>query len=350
MPTFTTPSSVRKRQIMRQRLEQWLNRIWYGEARPRPWLLALTPLYRLGFLLHRKIDIARRPPDLAGRAIVVVGNLTVGGSGKTPLVIRLCHLLEQAGLKPGVISRGYGRKVRNLVRVTADVTAGETGDEPLVIARRTGVPVVVAADRCAAAQSLFAGGIDVVIADDGLQHHRLPRSLEICVVDGEREFGNGCLLPAGPLREPLGRLREVDYVVINGDESPLVSDDGTVRMQLSPGLLYALAGGENWRLSQFAGCRVNAVAGIANPERFFRALRQAGLQVTERAFADHHVFTADDFCGLEPGLPIIMTEKDAVKCRGMNLQNAWYLSLEASLPSGWEAEFVGKLASQAGVR
>jgi tetraacyldisaccharide 4'-kinase len=347
MLIFITPSSARKRETMRQQLEQWLNRIWYGDRKPPWWLRALAPIYRLGFLLHRKIDIALRPPDLAGRAIVVVGNLTVGGSGKTPLVIRLCHVLGQAGLKPGVISRGYGRKMKKLVHVTADVDAEETGDEPLVIARRTGVPVVVAADRCAAAQALFAGGVDVVIADDGLQHHRLPRSLEICVVDGEREFGNGSLLPAGPLREPLQRLRDVDYVLINGDESPLARDDGRVRIQLSPGLLYALDGDESWRLSQFAGCRVNAVAGIANPQRFFRSLRQAGLQVTERAFADHHFFSANDFCGMEPGLPIIMTEKDAVKCRGMNLENAWYLSLEANLPSAWESELVEKLASQA---
>jgi tetraacyldisaccharide 4'-kinase len=331
---------------MRPQLEQWLNRIWYGGRKPPPWLRALTPFYRLGFLLHRKINIARQPADLAGRAIVVVGNLTVGGSGKTPLVIRLCQLLGQAGLKPGVISRGYGRKRHEMLRVTADVSAAETGDEPLVIARRTGVPVVVAANRCAAAQALFARGIDVVIADDGLQHHRLPRSLEICVVDGEREFGNGRLLPAGPLREPLRRLGEVDYVLINHDEYASARDDGMVRMQLSPGLLYALDGDESWRLSQFTGCRVNAVAGIANPQRFFRSLQQAGLHVAEHAFADHHFFTADDFTGLEPGLPIIMTEKDAVKCRGMNLQNAWYLSLEASLPSAWETGLVEKLASQ----
>jgi tetraacyldisaccharide 4'-kinase len=311
------------------------------------WLRALSPLYRLGFLVHRKISIAQRPSDLEGRAILVVGNLTAGGSGKTPVVIRLCTLLRQAGLNPGVISRGYGRKQGGLMHVTADAPAELAGDEPLVIARRTGVPVVVAADRCAAARALFGAGVDVVIADDGLQHHRLQRSLEICVIDGEREFGNGCLLPAGPLREPIGRLRSVDYVLLNGDEYSAPPEAGAVRMQLNPGMLYALDGDESWRLSQFTGCRVSAVAGIGNPQRFFRSLEQAGLHVTARAFADHHAYSAEDFRGLEPGLPIIMTEKDAVKCRGMNLKNAWYLALEASFPSAWESELLLRLGRMA---
>ena len=185
---------------MRQRLEHWLNQVWWRRTKPPAWLQALVPIYRLGFLLDRKFNSARQPPGLHDRAIVVVGNITVGGSGKTPLVIRLCRILLAAGLRPAVVSRGYGRKRHGLLPVTMDASVAEVGDEPLLIARRTGVPVVVAADRCAAAQVLFDSGIDVVIADDGLQHHRLPRSLEICVVDGQRDFGNGYLLPAGPLR------------------------------------------------------------------------------------------------------------------------------------------------------
>jgi len=325
------------------RLEQWLKQIWYGNTSAPTWLRALTPLYRLGFALHRKLKVARRPAGLAGHSIVVVGNITLGGTGKTPLVIRLCHVLLQAGLQPGVISRGFGRKRHGILRVSAQSTAEEVGDEPLVIAARTGVPVVVAADRCAAAQALFDSGIDVVIADDGLQHHRLPRSLEICVVDGMRGFGNGLLLPAGPLREPLDRLGEVDYVVVNGDQFSPKGVPGAIRMQLVPGLLYALEGNESWRLSEFAGCRVNAIAGIGNPQRFFRSLQQAGLHLSQHVFPDHHVYAAEDFAALAPGLPIIMTEKDAVKCRGMGLDNAWYLAVEASPPSAWERELVETL-------
>ncbi|HLF31996.1 MAG TPA: tetraacyldisaccharide 4'-kinase [Xanthomonadales bacterium] len=330
---------------MRHRLETWLNRIWYGGEEAPAWLKALVPLYRIGYLLDRLVKRRQQPAALRGRAIVVVGNLSVGGSGKTPLVIRLCRVLQQAGLKPGVVSRGYGRKRGGMVEVTRESDALNTGDEPLVIARRSGVPVVVAADRCSAAVLLFQRGVDVVIADDGLQHHRLPRRVEICVVDGERDFGNGRLLPAGPLREPLKRLPEFDFVIVNAGSKPVTETANTVRMNLVPGLLYALEGDESWRLTQFVGCRVNAVAGIGNPERFFRTLQHAGLQVLPHVFPDHHGFTRADFARLEPGIPVIMTEKDAVKCRGMGLENAWYLAVEASLPSAWESALLSKLSA-----
>jgi tetraacyldisaccharide 4'-kinase len=330
---------------MRQRLEHWLNEIWYGGGSPPAWLLWLVPLYRMLLRLDRRWKLARQPEDLSDKWIVVVGNLTVGGSGKTPLVIRLCRVLEKAGLHPGVVSRGYGRKSNQLIQVVPGCSANDTGDEPLVIARRTGVPVVVSADRCAGARHLFEQGINVVISDDGLQHHRLPRKVEICVVDGEREFGNGLLLPAGPLREPLSRLGEVDFVVINGAEHVQGVSQEATRMQFVPGLLYALNGEETWRLSQFSGCRVNALAGIGNPERFFKSLEQAGLHVEKHVFPDHHAFSASDFSSLEPGWPIIMTEKDAVKCRGLELDNAWYLSVEASLPSSWEQDFLVRLSA-----
>lgn len=333
---------------MRQKLEHWLNETWYGGGKPPGWLRALVPVYRALFKLDQQWKLAKRPDDLAGKKIVVVGNITVGGSGKTPLVIRLCRVLHQAGLRPGVVSRGYGRSSRKMMDVGPDSSASDTGDEPLVIARRTGAPVVVSADRCAGARHLFARGVDVVITDDGLQHHRLPRSIEICVVDGEREFGNGMLLPAGPLREPVGRLNEVDFVVINGSE-PLGSlDEKAVRMLFVPGLLYSLSGEETWRLSQFAGCRVNALAGIGNPERFFKTLEQGGLQLKKHVFPDHHVYSASDFSSLEPGWPTIMTEKDAVKCRGLELDNAWYLSVEASLSSAWEQSLLARLVASPG--
>ncbi|MEJ8568292.1 tetraacyldisaccharide 4'-kinase [Elongatibacter sediminis] len=329
---------------MRGRIESWLNGIWYGAAEAPWWLRALAPVYRVVFLTHRAIGRYRRPPDLLNAPIVVVGNLTAGGSGKTPLVIRLCQVLREAGLKPGIVSRGYGGRRRGVVRVSENSSAAVVGDEALLMAGRTGLPVAVGSDRCAAARSLLAGGADVIVTDDGLQHHRLPRTLEICVVDAQRQFGNGRLLPAGPLREPVERLRRVDHVVVNTAD-PLAEPRlvGAVAMQLLPGPLRSLDDRESWRISQFAGCRANAVAGIGNPERFFRVLEQAGLKLNRYVFPDHHRYVAADLERLEPGLPLIMTEKDAVKCRGMGLENAWYLSIDASLPARWEGAIAERM-------
>ena len=336
---------------MRARVERWLNRVWYGGEAAPWWLRALVPLYRIGFLAHRALERRRRPADLASAPILVVGNLTAGGSGKTPLVLRLCRVLRDAGLKPGVVSRGYGGKRRGVVRVGPDSSAREVGDEALLIARRTGLPVAVAADRCAAARSLLGGAADVIVADDGLQHHRLPRAIEVCVVDGTRLFGNGRLLPAGPLREPLARLQQVDHIVVRTEDAaaalPLT---GAVPMQLVPGLLRSLREDQTWRISQFAGCRAHAVAGIAEPERFFHTLEQAGLKLNRHAFPDHHHFGAADFAAFEPGLPVIMTEKDAVKCRELPLENAWYLAIEASLPAAFEAQIANQVRAAMAAR
>jgi tetraacyldisaccharide 4'-kinase len=327
---------------MRIKLERWLNQIWYGQQQAPFWLRALIPLYRLGFLVDRAIK-RRQPGELAGKPILVVGNLTVGGSGKTPLVIRLCKLLQDAGLRVGVASRGYGRSSRGLHRIEATSDPEFSGDEPLLIAQRAVVPVIVANDRCAAARALFDECVDVVIADDGLQHHRLPRSMEICVVDGSREFGNGLQLPAGPLREPMQRLQQVDHVVINGAAELASPIANAVNMQLVPGMLHSLDQNLSWRLSQFNGCRANAVAGIANPERFFRSLEQAGLILERHSWPDHHTYEKKDFTGLNPDYPVIMTEKDAVKCRGMGLRNAWYLAIDAHLPGDFEAAVVNSV-------
>lgn len=338
---------------MRPEIERWLNRIWYGSARVPAWLAALAVPYRLAFVAHRAIGRLRRPADLRAAPIVVVGNLTAGGSGKTPLVVRLCRVLQDAGLQPGVILRGYRGRQRGLVAVTPSSLPGEVGDEALLIARRTGAPVMVGRDRCAATRRLLAGPANVIVSDDGLQHHRLPRTMEICVVDAVRGFGNGRLLPAGPLREPVSRLRSVDAVVVNtrnalADE-PLTDLPvaGAVPMQLVPGLLRSLDDGQTWRVSQFAGCRANAIAGIGHPERFFEVLEQAGLKLNRHAFPDHHAFRTADFSAMQQDLPLIMTEKDAVKCRGMPLQNAWYLSIDASLPAEWERAVAARMRDAA---
>lgn len=331
---------------MRADLEQKMNRRWYGGEAVPAWQRALVPLYRLGQRIDRAWSISRRPSDLESARIVVVGNLTAGGSGKTPLVIRLCEVFEQAGLRPGVVSRGYGRGSKELRLVSASSDPDVVGDEPLLIARRTGVPVIVAEDRCEAARRLLKHGVQVVVSDDGLQHYRLPRRIEICVVDGARGFGNGLLLPAGPLREPLKRLEQVDYVVVNGESTAVPATLDPVQMTLAPGLLRPLDGSQSWRLSQFAGCRVNAVAGIANPGRFFELLRGARIIVNEYPFPDHHSFGKADFDKMDANLPVLMTAKDAVKVFKLGLKNAWCLDVDAVLSRAWEAELVQRLREE----
>lgn len=323
--------------------EQQLNAIWYGGETPPWWLRGLVPAYRAGARLDRWWRTRQRPEDLRRACIVVVGNITVGGAGKTPLVTRLCRLLRGAGLVPGVVSRGYGRTDKRLRLVSPASDPAAVGDEPLLIAQHAEVPVIVAADRCAAARALLKKGVNVVLADDGLQHHRLPRALEICVIDGSRGFGNGLTLPAGPLREPPSRLQSVDYVVVNGEFGGLPGGVEAVPMSLAPGWLRPLEGGQAWRLTHFAGCRVNAVAGIANPGRFFELLRHARIKPEEYPFPDHHAFSEADFRDMDGDLPILMTEKDAVKCRRLGLSNAWYLTVDAVLPRDFEADLVERI-------
>lgn len=333
---------------MRAETERKMTEIWYGQQSVPLWLKALEPAYRFGQRLDRWWSRHKRPADLGPACIIVVGNLTVGGSGKTPLVIRLCRLLREAGLQAGVISRGYGRSEKRLRLVSPASDPGLVGDEPLLIAQQAGVPVIVSPDRCAAARALLTKGIRIIISDDGLQHYRLPRDIEICVIDGSRGFGNGRLLPAGPLREPLQRLETVDHIVINGEGSESLSSlDAAglelVHMTLAGGMLRPLQGGQNWRLAQFGGCSVNAVAGIGNPQRFYDLLRQARIKVVEHSFPDHHAFSLDDFKDMAADLPILMTEKDAVKCRKLGLENAWFLSVEALLPTDWEAALLNEV-------
>ena len=325
-----------------------LQETWYGDRKPGALLGAMEQVYRRSFEARRERELARRDHSLESRPIIVVGNITVGGAGKTPLVIRLCELLHQAGLKPGVVSRGYGRKSSEQLVVSADSSVDEAGDEPVLIARRCQAVVVVDADREAAAHTAFEQGVDIVIADDGLQRWRLPRDLEICVLDAERGFGNGRLLPAGPLREPLDRLESVDYLVSNGGAPREETGVEAIEMRLEADGFHALDGSTGLDAAGMAGHvggkEVHAVAGIGNPARFFDSLASMGLKPDHlHALPDHHAFVAGDFKDIR-GV-VLMTEKDAVKCSVLGLEDAWFLRVSARLPETWEQTIV-ELASK----
>jgi tetraacyldisaccharide 4'-kinase len=337
---------------------QRLERLWYADAAgpsllaPLGWIYgalgaARRGAYRAGWL---------RPRRLA-RPVVVVGNLTVGGTGKTPLTIYLARELAAAGLKVGIVSRGYGRQGREARAVQADSDWRDVGDEPLLLVRRTGCPTMVAADRVAAARTLIARGAEVILADDGLQHLRLARDCQIVVIDGSRGFGNGRLLPAGPLREPAAGLARADLVVVNGE--PLHGSlgggalpAGALRMQLVSQPAVRLDGrGLACELGAFRGRRVHAVAGIGNPQRFFRELAGRGIEVIEHPFPDHHPFTAHELA-FGDELPVLMTEKDAVKCAPFANARLWYVPVSAAFSDSdalkLRAGLLGKLRGAPG--
>lgn len=323
---------------------------WFGDA-PVPWgARALGGVYGALVGLRRRLygaGLLRR--HRIGVPVIVVGNITAGGTGKTPLTIALVERLRAAGFKPGVASRGYGRHGEEQARwVDATTPPADGGDEPVLIARQTGTRVRVDRDRVAAAKALVAAGCDVVICDDGLQHYRLRRDVEIEVIDGGRRYGNGCLMPAGPLREPAARAAACDFRVVNLPDADGVAQFGEWPMRLQGDGALPLRGGRPKPLSAFAGQRVHAVAGIGNPARFFGMLRQHGLGVVPHAFADHHNYRAEDFAfGSE--LPVLMTEKDAVKC--VAFANAWFYSVPvaAKLPEAFWIALLEKLASSAHV-
>jgi tetraacyldisaccharide 4'-kinase len=261
--------------------------------------------------------------------VIVIGNLSVGGTGKTPLTIAVVAALRARGYRPGVVSRGYGGSQREPLLLGDTPDPAQVGDEPCLI-HASGVPVAVGRDRPAAARLLFDAGCNVLVADDGLQHYRLARDVEICVIDGVRRFGNRRLLPAGPLREPPSRLQRVDLRVCNGG----VAQDGEYPMQLCGGDVVALDDGRTQPLASFGGQRVHAVAAIGNPQRFFDSLRAAGIDTIEHAFADHHDFAATDL-DFADDLPVLMTDKDAVKCRRFVQPHWWRVPVQADLPQAF---------------
>jgi tetraacyldisaccharide 4'-kinase len=261
-----------------------------------------------------------------GCPVVVVGNLSAGGTGKTPLVCWLAVRLAEQGYRPGIVTRGYGGSSRDIRLVGGDNDPADVGDEAVLLARRGGVPVAAGRDRPAAAQRLVDIGCNVIVSDDGLQHYALARDCEIAVIDGARGFGNGRLLPAGPLREPPARLASVDAVVVNGGGPPQAGEFG---MRVDGDAAVALRDGSVRPLGGFAGTSVHAVAGIGNPQRFFALLQSHGIDVIEHPLDDHARIEERDILFTD-GKPVLMTEKDAVKCARIADGSHWYVPVDAS--------------------
>lgn len=304
-------------------------------------LLPLAGLFRIVVATRRQLyRLGFRLPVAVGVPLIVVGNITAGGSGKTPLVIWLVEHLRNRGLRPGVVSRGYGGSAQTCVEVGPTRSAAEVGDEPLLIHLKTRVPVVVGRDRVAAARTLLARhpGIDVIVSDDGLQHYRLHRDLELAVIDAAVGLGNGWPLPAGPLREPPSRLHEVDAVVqVVRGEAQARTHAGTRswRVDTHPGRAWRLTRPqERVALEDLPAARWLAVTGIGRPRGFFDMLARAGLTTETQAFPDHHAFLPGE---LPADRPLLMTEKDAVKCRAFAGTDWWAVELETVPESGFVA-------------
>jgi tetraacyldisaccharide 4'-kinase len=299
----------------------------------------LSSLRRLLYILHL-LPVTKLPVP-----VIVVGNITAGGTGKTPLVIRLVNFLQEEGFKPGIVSRGYGGSNIRPLEVTSQRNPAVVGDEPMLLARRCRCPVWVGRNRAAAAAALLAAHreCNVVVSDDGLQHYRLHRDVEIAVVDGERGFGNGLPLPAGPLREMTGRLDSVDAVVVHDGEASAVSIAGSFSMRLAGETFYNLLNPDvKASAADLRGKKTYAVAGIGHPQRFFRQLQALGLTAAARPFSDHYPYRAEDLYAPDAEA-IIMTEKDAVKCLSFADEKYWVLAVDAQVPRELGTQILKKL-------
>lgn len=323
--------------------KQWTTyTFWHFLLLPISWLFLILVFirkffYQIGLLRSQNLSVP----------VIVIGNINIGGTGKTPLVIWLSKQLQMAGYKPGIISRGYGGSTQQVQEVFANSNPKEVGDEPVLLAMRTACPVFVNANRIEAGKALRQAHpeCDVIISDDGLQHYALQRDIEIVVLDGTKGVGNGALLPAGPLRERISKLAHVDAIVINGELLKALPNSAvaTFEMELESSYFYNLLNPNKVSNSlAFANQKVLAIAGIGNPERFFKQLQRMGLHFTSRAFLDHHAFRATDFAS-EAADIILMTEKDAVKCKAFAQTNFWVLPVNAVIKSDLMAIILNKL-------
>ncbi|HSC68432.1 MAG TPA: tetraacyldisaccharide 4'-kinase [Cellvibrio sp.] len=344
---MNSPDPQQQNQQQRiQNDDRWLA-AWYGSRRWTLWLLPLTGLFI--FIANlRRFWLLRHAPKKLATPVIVVGNISVGGTGKTPLLIALVRWLQLQGFNPGVISRGYGGKAsRYPYLLDESSTPAEAGDEPVTIFQQTGCKVCVGSDRLASAKLLEDQSCDILLSDDGLQHYRLRRDVEIAVVDGLRGLGNGWRLPVGPLRESASRLKHVDWVVVNSPPENFLlvglEDLFYVPMHIQPQDFVNLHSGQKVGANYFNHTPVNAVAGIGNPQRFQKTLAQLGVEASLRIFSDHHPYAPGDLI-FDNNFPVIMTEKDAVKCRAFAQPNWFYLPITASLPDSFWGALQQKIA------
>ena len=313
-----------------------LDDYWYSKN-PLAWCLwPLSLVFCLVSSLRKffyKINLLKTPEISV--PVIIVGNISVGGTGKTPLLIALCKQLQALGFKPGIISRGYGGHASSWPQnVRLDSLASQVGDEPVLIARRTNCPVVVGPDRVKDVEQLLAeNDCNIILSDDGLQHYRLQRDIEIAVIDASRLTGNGFCLPAGPLREPVHRLKTVDMVVYNGGDSEDLSFSLEYEQLISVNNEH-----DSLMLESLKDKQVHAIAGIGHPDRFFSLLDTYGIDVIKHRFVDHYIYTADDL-NFNDELPVLMTEKDAVKCNQFDIANSWYLPVTAVLSDATQTKF-----------
>ena len=315
---------------------------WYNKSL---WLYLLTPFS----LIYSFVASRRRRKFLSGKRnswkpdtpIIIVGNITIGGTGKTPLVKYIANELRDLGYKPGIVSRGYGGNYSGTHEVNSTSTYKETGDEAQILSKLN-LPFYLDRNRPRAVKSLVENNdCDVVIADDGLQHYQLGRDIEIVVIDGARRLGNASCFPAGPLRESSARLKSVDFIVNNGGPT----SEGENLMTISPANFVHLNSNKSYSVNSWPmHNQVHAVAGLGNPGRFFDTLTRLGFEVIRHSFPDHHKFNQKDLYFLD-NLPIIMTEKDASKCKHFGNTKIWYLTIEAELPNEFIAEIDKKLKS-----
>jgi tetraacyldisaccharide 4'-kinase len=313
--------------------KEFVENIWYTKHPLGIVLLPLSWLYSLVIMLRRLCYqsglIAVNQIDAP---VIIVGNISVGGTGKTPLVIWLADYFKSKGFNPGIISRGYGGKLSGKSQqVRPDSNPELVGDEPVLIAKRTHCPVAIAVQRRRAAEELIEHcDCNLILCDDGMQHYSLDRDIEIAVIDGQRRFGNGHCLPAGPLREPISRLKTVDFVV-----SKYIAGRHEYKMEYSYGDLVSLTDPErSIPVSSLNGQSVHAISGIGNPDRYYSYLRNNKLHIISHEFPDHHPFKKEDI-NFNDGLPVVMTEKDAVKCSDFATENHWYLPITATLPDSF---------------
>jgi len=312
-----------------------IEQVWFKSHQAK-WLLVplLLPLSVLFFMLTALRRVLYKLTLFKSckmtKPVVVVGNIGIGGNGKTPVVLYLVEQCIKKNLKPGVISRGYGGKAPYYPYLLNETsTAAESGDEPILIYNRCNIPVVVGSDRIASSKLLIEQGCDVIIADDGLQHYRLARDIELIIVDGNRRFGNGLLLPAGPLREGLWRLESVNYVINNGGSS---TPKNEISMTLQPTVIINLLTNQQIAITDLTqgNMNVNAIAGIGDPQRFFNTLTEHKFVLEQtQGFIDHHSYDLQDFSIYSDNIPLLMTEKDAVKCQAFAKSNWWYVPVDA---------------------